>query len=285
MKFQYAHCANLHNHCYLDDGQSKPGEYVDQAIRLGFSAIGFSCHAPLPFDLPWHLSHDKFRQYKKEITDLKKQYKDRVEIYLGLEIDYLEDAWGPSHPWFADLDLDYCVGSVHFVYSSANNQYLPLDGSIDELEEILSTCFDGDKKRLVADYFRLQKALLANHSFDILAHCDLIKKLNIDNWLFDRSEKWYHEAAVQVLKVCAKLNRTVEVSAAPYFKKIAKEPYPDRFLIEQCFDLNVGLALNADAHEPLQVGAYFEDVLSDVKKAGYRKLRVLSKGCWRDKAI
>ena len=85
---------NYHTHCYLDDGNGKPEEYVEEGIRKGLRALGFSCHAPLPFQADWVLPKSSLPVYIREISALKKKYAEKIEVYLGLEVDYLR-----RHEW------------------------------------------------------------------------------------------------------------------------------------------------------------------------------------------
>jgi len=39
---------NLHTHTNFSDGSAEPEVYVKKAIELGFTALGFSDHSPLP---------------------------------------------------------------------------------------------------------------------------------------------------------------------------------------------------------------------------------------------
>lgn len=54
-------------------------------------------------------------EYLAEIDRLKKKYSDRLEIYTALEIDYLDETYNPSVPYFQELPLDYRIGSIHFL--------------------------------------------------------------------------------------------------------------------------------------------------------------------------
>ena len=45
--------ANFHTHSNYCDGKGLLDEYVAQAISLGMLSLGFSSHAPLPFESSW----------------------------------------------------------------------------------------------------------------------------------------------------------------------------------------------------------------------------------------
>lgn len=47
-----------------------------------------------------------------------------------MEIDYLNDDWGPANDYFQSLPLDYRIGSVHFI-PTRGGDFVDIDGSPD----------------------------------------------------------------------------------------------------------------------------------------------------------
>ena len=107
--------SNYHSHCTFCDGRSTPEDFIKFAVAHGFRAYGFSSHSPLPFETFWNMSKDDMPEYLTEIERLKKKYSDRLEIYVGLEIDFLDESYNASIPYFRNLPLDYRIGSIHFL--------------------------------------------------------------------------------------------------------------------------------------------------------------------------
>ena len=66
------------------------------ALSEGFTSYGFSSHAPLPFSTAWTMEWDIMDDYLSEFHRLKEKYAGRIELYIGLEIDYLNEASNPS---------------------------------------------------------------------------------------------------------------------------------------------------------------------------------------------
>ena len=103
--------SNYHSHCTFCDGRSTPEDFIKFAVAHGFRAYGFSSHSPLPFETFWNMSKDDMPEYLTEIERLKKKYSDRLEIYVGLEIDFLDESYNASIPYFRNLPLDYRIPS------------------------------------------------------------------------------------------------------------------------------------------------------------------------------
>ena len=72
---------NYHTHSIFSDGKSQPREIVEEAIRQGFSAIGFSEHSPLPFDNTFSVKDYDMPKYVAEIAQLKEEFKDKIEVF------------------------------------------------------------------------------------------------------------------------------------------------------------------------------------------------------------
>ena len=72
-------------------------------------------------------------EYLQEIKRLKQKYSDQLEIYAGLEIDYLDETYNASIPYFQELPLDYRIGSIHFLPVSerlVEENMVCIDGSL-----------------------------------------------------------------------------------------------------------------------------------------------------------
>ena len=103
---------NYHSHSLYCDGRAGMEDFVRFALSEGFTSYGFSSHAPLPFSTAWTMEWDRMNDYLAEFHRMKQKYTRRIELYLGLEIDYLNEESNPSILRFRELPLDYRIGSV-----------------------------------------------------------------------------------------------------------------------------------------------------------------------------
>ena len=76
---------DLHIHTTFCDGDSTPEEMVQAAMERGLEGIGFSGHAPMPFDAPWAMTPAGAAEYWREVSRLKEKYRGRIKILLGPE--------------------------------------------------------------------------------------------------------------------------------------------------------------------------------------------------------
>src|SRR5260221_524243 len=86
---------NFHTHSTYCDGKSTLEEIAERANSLQIKWLGFSSHAPLPFDCSWCMKMKNSDEYLNKIVTFKKS-QTGIEIYSGLEVDYIPDIIGPK---------------------------------------------------------------------------------------------------------------------------------------------------------------------------------------------
>lgn len=98
---------NLHTHTYYCDGKDAPEDMVRAALDLGFKTLGFSGHGYSVYDEDYCMSKEDTLKYRQEVQRLQEAYKDRIDIRLGVEMDY----YGEKE----DYPYDFVIGSVHSI--------------------------------------------------------------------------------------------------------------------------------------------------------------------------
>ncbi|WP_375749478.1 histidinol-phosphatase [Vibrio sp. HN007] len=276
---------NYHTHCHFCDGKGSPEEMLSQARELGFKAIGFSSHAPLPFENDFTLQSERLPEYIETITRLKNSTSD-MEVYLGLEIDYMAGLMYPAQAKWGELGLDYVIGSVHAL-AAPDEQYpmLSVDGPDEELDALINDVFSGDVRKMIETYYQRISDLCQEGGFDILGHYDLIKKHNLRKPFFDESASWYKDVAISTLDDVAKSGVIMEVNFGGMLRGATDDVYPPLWLIEEAFKRGIPMQINADAHAPKHLGVHHEYSRDLLVKAGYKTQRVLLSGTWQDVSL
>jgi len=276
---------NYHTHFELDDGSGTLDEYAESAVTKGISILGFSPHAPLPYPNEWALSDENLPVYLKLVKNIKQQYADRLKIYAGLEIDYLHGKGGPSDEKYSAMNLDYRIGSIHSMTDPVTGEELSVDGPVEELIQLLRNRFNGNSEKMVSEYFDLQMEMLTAGGFDILGHCDLIKKRNSDNRFFDPDKKWYRQKALEMLETASKKGVVVEVNTGGMSRGAITEVYPSRWMLGECRRLGIPLTLSADAHQSEHLDFHLQEASKEIKSAGYDEIYFFSEGIWQPEPI
>ena len=107
---------NLHTHTRWSDGSSEPERYVDEALKQGFSVLGFSDHSPVPFENSFALKEKNLSLYCRAIRELKKKYSSPssadkpIEILLGIEVDFIPGLTVSFEELRKNHQFDYTIG-------------------------------------------------------------------------------------------------------------------------------------------------------------------------------
>ena len=162
---------NYHSHCLYCDGRADMEAFIRFAISQGFTSYGVSSHAPLPFCTPWTMEWDQIDNYFAEFNRVKKKYADKIEFYIGLEIDYLNEDSNPASTCFQELSLDYRIGSVHLLYND-KQEVVDIDVAPPVFRDIVDNHFHGDLDQVIHLYYERQHRMMELGGFDILGHAD-----------------------------------------------------------------------------------------------------------------
>lgn len=266
---------NYHTHSSFCDAVGKPEEYVLEAIKCGLKAIGFSSHAPLPFENNWTLQENRVDEYCRVIRSLKAKYKNLIQIYLGLEIDYFAEYAGNGFSKYEELNLDYTIGSVHYGGERIAGEYTYIHTCEEDFLKILHNCFNNNVREFVCSYFQTVRDMVITIKPNIIGHLDLIKKFNCEDKYFSESQEWYKTEVLNTLKVIAENGCILEVNTSGIAKGFTQEFYPSTWILKEARKLNIPVMINSDAHRPQDINAKFLEAVEALIKAGYSTQKIL----------
>lgn len=274
---------NLHTHSSFCDGKGDPQEYVVSALNKNFHLLGFSSHAPVPFTNNFAIKNDEeLRNYCRTIRDLAVEYADRINIYLALEIDYIEGVYSDFHAIKMNNGLDYTIGSVHLVRNENRDELWFIDGArVETYDEGLQRIFNGNVKQAVTAYYEQVKRMLITQRPDILGHFDKIKMHN-NNRYFSEDEPWYRELVMDLLDKIVETGVIPEVNTRGIYKKRSKDLYPGVWILKEMKRRNMPVTLSADAHHPDEIDGYYPETIEILKEIGYRTVVCFKDGKWEE---
>lgn len=272
--------ANYHTHTAFCDGQGEPEEYVLESINCGLQAIGFSSHAPVPFTNNWALQAQQIDEYCRTINSLKVKYAGLIQIYLGLEIDYLPQmSYRLSE--FEELNLDYTIGSVHFCPEPIAGKFLSVNASEDNIIRLID--FKGSVEEFVSSYYESVRNMVRSFKPNIIGHLDIIKKYNHGDKYFSENQEWYQAEVLKTLEVIAKNRAILEVNTGGLVR--GEELYPSKWIMKEARKLNIPVLINSDAHRPEAVNAKFSEAREALLEAGYTEQMILLDHTWKSKRL
>ncbi|ADN02621.1 histidinol-phosphatase [Spirochaeta thermophila] len=271
---------NYHTHTSFCDGKGKPEDYFKAAESRGLLALGFSSHAPLPYKNDWTMKERDLPAYREAVETLKRT-SEKLDIYLGLEIDYLPPHLTPADERFQPLD--FTIGAVHVVEDAARHTFHEIDGHPKDYKACIELF--GGIQPFVEWYYRQVAQMCRETPPTIVAHLDLIKKNNQRNEFFTEEEPWYRNAVASCLDVIAEVGSLLEVNTGGLARKCISTIYPSPWILRLARERDIPLVLSSDAHDPAQVDFAFDEAVALMKEAGYTKVYALLGGEWIERPL
>lgn len=273
---------NYHSHSLYCDGRANMEDFIRFAISEGFSSYGFSSHAPLPFSTAWTMEWDRMDDYLSEFSRLKEKYADKIELAIGLEIDYLDEENHPALPRFRELPLDYRIGSVHMLYSPEGN-VVDIDTPADIFRQLVDKHFGGDLDYVICLYYKNLLRMVELGGFDIVGHADKMHYNASCYRLGLLDESWYDALVRKYFDAIARRGYIVEVNTKSY--NDLGTFYPNERYFSFLKELGVRVQVNSDAHYPERINNGRANALTALKKAGFETVVEWHGGKWVDEPL
>lgn len=242
---------NFHSHTQFCDGRAPMETMVNAAIGEGFRHWGFSPHSPIPIESPCNMKRDDTDAYLNEVQRLRDIYGDRISLYAGMEIDYLCPEWGPANSYFHDLQLDYRIGSVHFV--PGGDDFVDVDGKPESFIKKMELYFDNDIRYVVNAYYDNLCAMIDAGGFDIVGHLD---KIGYNASCFSpgiEEEAWYRSRVNEAIDLVINRNLIAELNTKAWHT--ASRLFPKECFLPRLTASGVPVIVSSDAHFPDRVNA------------------------------
>ncbi len=249
---------DYHMHTPLCKHATGPMEdYVERGIQLGLREIGFSDHNPLPNGLSGNvrMEEEELDYYVERVTELQFRYRGKIDVMLGLELDYIEGLEDYLTKQLVKYPWDYVIGSIHFLDSACRESSWP-------------RLFNGDAHAHYARHFERVRRLARSGLCDIIAHFDVAKRTG---HLPGEREAEDITRTLQEIKT-ADLCMEINTSGYRHSELPEPQPYPMLSTIEQALALGIPFTVNSDAHAPDQVGFKFREIETFLKNKNCRQL-------------
>ncbi len=260
--------SNCHTHSTFCDGRATMAEMAQTAAENGFVSLGFSSHAPQLFDAPYCMSAGAEQAYLREGDRLRKEYRGRMRIWMGVE----RDEYSCCDPG----KYEYFIASVHYIFH--RDQMLAVDGAPETLEQLLKARYSGNALQLAEEYFGHMAAYATAFHPPIIGHFDLIKKHNARLKLFDTEDSTYLNAAKEALKAIRSCGALLEVNTGGMARGHTTEPYPSPSLLRYWHSLGGQVIPSTDCHRAHQLCSGLELLPDLLRETGYDSFQILGRG-------
>lgn len=272
--------ANYHTHTKFCDGVDLPVTYAEEAVRLNLKVLGYSAHAPVPFASSWTLPKEKYQEYKHTIQQLKLEFSQKLEILCGLEIDYIPELWSEMKAFINPSQLDYFLGSIHFIDSFEDGTRWTIDGSNEEFKKGWEEIFQKDSHAVVRKFFGYTRSMTEQMRPTVIGHLDKIKMQYNPECFVDENDPVYRSELLETLRAIEAAGCIVEVNTRGVYRRKETELYPGFRVLQQMANMNIPVVINSDAHRSNEIINLFEFAASQLRKAGYKSSVYLTGGEW-----
>lgn len=224
--------ANLHTHTpRCNHAWGTEEEYVKCALDAGLQILGFSDHTPYIFPGSYY-SHFRMRpelleDYVNAVLAVREKYKDRIQIPLGLELEYYPQQLPKLLPLLKDQPMDYLILGQHCLGNEVNDHY--------------SGRATADKQHLIRYCDQTIEAMQTG-MFTYFAHPDLL------NYVGD--DAFYREQYRRICREAKQCGIPLEINL---LGMLELKHYPNNKFWEIAAEEGNAVVLGRDAHLPDQL--------------------------------
>lgn len=241
--------ANYHTHtprCNHATGTEE--EYIRSALDAGIRILGFSDHTPYFFDGDYYsrfrMRREQLPDYASTVLRLQKEYRDRIELHLGVECEYYPKYFRDVLSMLRDNQVEYMILGQHFIHNEFDGPYT---GVFAEREEDLKT------------YAHQTMDAMNTGLFTYFAHPDLAN--------FVGSKAVYLRYMRQICREARGCGIPVEINLLGYREE---KWYPNPLLYEAAAEEDCPVIIGCDAHAP--------EVFQDTKTENFAREMIRSYG-------
>lgn len=249
--------SDLHTHTIYCDGKCTPREMIEAAIEKKLPAIGFSAHAYTFFDTSYCIKEEAVAAYLAELRALKEEYRDKIAVYIGFEVDAL--AKTPTEA------VDYRIGSAHYI--KVGDRYYDVDLSLEAAKKTVTDVFGGDADAYAEAYYETL-ATVGCHKPSIIGHFDLVTKYNEKEPLVNTASPRYIAAWQRCADTLLSLGVPFEINTGAMSRGHRTAPYPSKEILTYLKEKGAFFVLSGDAHHKDTIGFAFDRAIDYAKACG-----------------
>lgn len=254
---------NFHSHTEFCDGHATMQEMATAAADAGFSHYGFSPHSPVHIPSPCNMKLEDVEPFLNECNRISSEMEGKLNIWKGMEIDFIDSKHGPHNQCYQDFDLDYRIGSVHFVVNQKGEPW-DCDGSPERFARYVHEHFKADLRYVVEKYFGSVCEMLSRGGFDMLGHFDKIARNAAAMQQHIEQETYYIKHIEEVISLITHTDITVEINTK--YQADTGRLFPDTQWWHLLAQTNVPIVVNSDAHWPDKIDAGRQDTFALIEQ-------------------
>lgn len=220
---------NIHTHtarCHHATGTER--EYIEAAIARGMRVLGFADHAPQFYPTDYvsgvRMLPEELPGYVETLSRLREEYRDRIEIRIGLELEYYPDCFEKTLDWIRRCGVEYLILGQHWTGNEIGERHT-FDATDDEARLSL--------------YVEQSLAGLRTGVFTYVAHPD--------GFHFTGDDGVYRRYMEHYCREARAMDIPLEINLQGLSQRRA---YPDLRFWRIAAEVGCRIVLGCDAHQP-----------------------------------
>ena len=248
--------SDFHMHTTFCDGKNSPEEMVLSGIEKGLKQMGICAHSYQFFDEGFCIKKDRVSDFILEMRRLKEKYKDKIQVFCGVEQEYFSDT--------ETFGFDYVIGSCHYI--KKEGKYLDVDYTADIFKDNVEKYYGGDFYAYCEDYYNTVSDIVEKTDCDIIGHFDIVSKFNEGGKYFDFSHPRYVAAYKKAVDRLIKYDVPFEINTGAISRGYREVPYPSSDIIEYILSCGGNFILSSDAHSVETIGFQFDKCIEILER-------------------
>ena len=231
-----------------------------EAIRRGVTEIAFTEHVDfIPEEK--NTGYFCYDTYMTCIEECRNLYGNELAVRAAVEIDYCPDFEQEIAEWLHGKNLDFVVGSVHYIRGKGNIS-----------EPRSRDYFAG---RTVQEAYEEYLSLVAQSAscdlWDALGHIDLVKRYGVE--IYGAFEYGLFASEIDtILQSVIRNGMALEINSSG-LRQSPREAYPGNEILRRYRELGGSLlTTGSDSHDSIHTGEGIREVLKTVQGLGFESI-------------
>lgn len=267
---------HTHSSFCLHGSCEETEKFIIRAIELGFESYSITEHLPLPDDLlrdtPYSPEfkrslemRDGMDSYIRELEGLKKKYRDKIQLLIGVEMDFLPGHLDYSRYLLKEYGpyLEDGLLSVHIIRGAGG--WRCVDHSPEDFTDGLTSMYGSYEKAQLAYYDTVHEAVLADlgpykpKRIGHLCLCNKFQRVLNPEGITGEEVK---DRVKELIIYAGQKGYSLDANVAGLYKKHCQEIYTPSWVIDIAKKAGVELVYGSDAHAVSEVGRAYDHYLS-----------------------
>lgn len=261
------HKISYHMHSTGSDGSLSPEQVILEAIESGITHMCLTDHYNTPENLDPPSINYQPKGYFEEISKLKEKYKDKIDISIGAEFDWIKGYSSWCEKETKRREYDYLIGSVHGLLLG-KGEFVGI-WNLQKIQRMVEAL--GGKKEVVKEYYGQVREMIKSGFFDGVGHMDVLRVGNKDNWLFSEDDEDYKKEVLETLDILKKSKMCLEINTKGILLFGEGKQYPSDWVVYEAKKRNIPIIIGADFHRKKD-NSSLDKAYDLAKKVGYESV-------------